>query len=301
MIPKVSRIIKDIKSMKIQGAREVAKAGIETLEISARASRAKTKKDFFSDLQKTTRVLVKSRLTEPALRNVISHILLKVQQYEGHYELGRIRNYTLSVCREHLRELEEALLKIAEIGSEIIQEGDVVLTHCHSHTVVEILRKAKKQGKEFEVIVTETRPLYQGLLTAKDLLKAKIPVIYCIDSAAGHLMRQATKVLTGTDGIILPNGSVINKIGTFPIALLAKQFGKPFYVAGGTIKFTEKIELEERGPEEVVNPKKLPGAKIVNPAFGVTPAEYIEGIITEEGIFKPDMIGKATGKWSFPL
>ena len=167
--------------------------------------------------------------------------------------------------------------------------------HCHSHDVVAILLEAKKQGKRFDVIVTETEPRRQGELTARDLLKAGIKVTYCVDSAIGYVMKSADRVLVGCDAI-LADGSIVNKIGTFPIAIVAQRFGVPFYVAGETLKFdTQTIagipeKIEQRDPKEVIDPKKIRGAKIINPAFDVTPADYVHSLITEKGIMKPEML-----------
>lgn len=293
MLPKVSRIIKDMKTLKIQGAREVAKAGIRALEATTRSSKANNKKGFLADLQKTNELLLKSRPTEPALRNISRNIILSVHQYHGSYNLEKVREYTLVVCEGYMKELQEALLVIGKIGSEQVVNGDKILTHCHSHSVVEILKEAKKQGKHFEVFVTETRPVNQGIITAKELNKAGIKNTFCVDSAIGYAMKETTKCIVGTDSLF-PDGSIVNKIGTLPIAIVAKKFGKPFMAAGGTYKFTPdvNIEMEKRNPKEIIDPKNLGESRIINPAFDVTPAELISLIITEKGAVEPADLAK---------
>lgn len=285
---KVSRIIRDIKSLTIQGAREVAKAGLGCFILTAKYSKAKSMNEFMKEIKGLVSVLVKTRPTEPMLKNVIASVMLKLNNYDG----DNFKDVTVNLCNDEIGKINQALAKIAGIGASQIENGDRVLTHCHSHTVVEILRKAKKEGKKFQVIVTETRPMLQGVLTAKDLSKAGIETIFCVDSAIGYVMKKTTKVLTGTDGMILPDGSIVNKIGTFPIALIAKQFGKPFMIAGETYKFTSDmdIEIEQRNPNEIINPKSLPNVKIINPAFDVTPAGLIDLIITEKGAVRPRKI-----------
>ena len=284
----VDKIIRDIKAVRIQGAREVAKAGLRALEIEARKSRAKTKKAFVSDIEKTVMRLVRTRPTEPGLQHLMSGILVKLRGVDSD-SISILKKSAERAVEDSLDELEGALKMIAKNGASLIKSGDRVLTHCHSHSVVEIFREAKRQGKKFRVIVTETRPLYQGIMTAKDLLKSGIQVTYSEDSAVGYLMKDATKVLVGCDAI-LPDGSIVNKIGTFPIAVMAREFGRPFYSAGGTIKITKDVKLEMREAGEIIEPKKLPGARIVNPAFDVTPSEFIESIITERGIYRPDQM-----------
>ncbi len=282
------KIIDNIKSLRIQGAREVAKAGACAMQAAAKRSKAKTFAAFERDLQATAEKLVKARATEPALRHVVASILVNVRKEESP-DLKKVRRMTNNLCSHWMQEIDAMLASIAHHGADLIKNKDVVLTHCHSHNVMAIFQLAKQQGKKFQVIVTETRPLRQGLVTARGLLKIKVPVIFGVDAAFGTLLKSATKVLVGCDAF-LPDGSLVNKIGTFPIALVAKRMGKPFYTAGEIFKFTKEVTIEQRSPKEVIDPNKLRGAKIVNPAFDVTPAEYIDKLITEKGAVRPGVL-----------
>lgn len=284
----VQQIIRDIKSVKIQGAREVAKAGLRALSLTAEKSRAKTRKPFLQELQKTARQVIETRPTEPALKGCLAKVLARVHSTSIR-NVNLLKRHAMRACEDVAGQLNTALLQIASFGSDLIENGDVILTHCHSHSVVEILRQAKTRGRDFKVIVTETRPLQQGLKTARDLLQSRIPVIYGVDAAIGTFIKDAKKVLVGCDAVLL-DGSIVNKVGTFPLAVLAREFGKPFYVAGETIKITESVKIEERDPKEVIDPKRLKGARVANPAFDITPAYLIESIITERGLVKPDMV-----------
>ena len=281
----ITQTIKDIKDIKIQGAREVAKAGVVCLKMAAEKSRAKNKRDFIRDLQKVVDKLLKARPTEPMLKNSMKIIMLKVH---GH-DFENIKQFSVRVCDNYLLELKILMEKIAEEGANQIVDGDIILTHCHSHDVVEALRLAKKQGRRFEVFVTETEPKGQGILTTKELLKVGIKVTFCIDSAVGHVMGNVDKIMIGCDAI-LPDGSIVNKIGTFPMSIVAMQFARPVYVLGETLKYTRRVEIEERDPREVIDPSIIKGAKIINPAFDVTPAEYIHVIITERGLMSPGAV-----------
>jgi len=290
----ITKTIQDIKDLKIQGAREIAKTGIKCIRFLAQQSK-KNRRDFLKEIKKLSEKLVRARPTEPALRNFIQYILFKAEHYEG----KNLKKYIIALCDQYLNELDDALRKIAEIGAEQISSGETILTHCHSHSVVEIFRKAKREGKDFTVIVTETRPKNQGLLTAKDLLKSKVKVIFCVDSAVGYVMKDVDKVLVGCDAI-LADGSVVNKIGTLPIAIVAERFGVPFFVSAGTYKFDPltikgfQEPIEKRDPKEIINPKKLPGARIINPAFDIIPCDYIRALITEKGIVRPELVRRFT-------
>ena len=290
--PDAQKIIEEIKALKIQGATKIAGAGVRCIEITARSSKAKSRSVFISELQELNEKLSGARPTEPALRNAIKSVLIRVQIYE---DFDTIKKYTTQVCRNYIKEIKTMINKIADIGSNQIKDGDRILTHCHSEHVIAILKTAKKQGKKFEVIVTETRPKYQGMITAKKLLRSGIKVTYCIDAAIGYIMRDVTRVLVGCDAI-LADGSIVNKIGTFPMAITANKFGIPVVVAGGTYKFDAQTILghlepvEHRDPAEVVSARTLPKATVINPAFDITPAEFVHSLVTEKGITKPEWV-----------
>jgi methylthioribose-1-phosphate isomerase len=193
-------------------------------------------------------------------------------------------------------------------GAALIQDGNTILTHCNAGalatagygTALGVVRAAWEQGKKIRVIADETRPVLQGArLTAWELMQDKIPVTLITDSMAGSIMRQGLIHLcvVGADRIAA-NGDVANKIGTYSVAVLAKAHNIPFYVAApySTIDLAtpsgKDIPIEQRRPEEVTSifngPMIAPkGITVFNPAFDVTPAEYITAIITERGIFKP--------------
>ncbi len=198
-------------------------------------------------------------------------------------------------------------------GAELIRDGQTVLTHCNAGalatagygTALGVIRAAWEQGKKIQVIADETRPVLQGArLTAWELMQDRIPVTLITDNMAVSLMRQGKIHLcvVGADRIAA-NGDVANKIGTYSVAVLAKAHAIPFYVAApySTIDLKTKsgadIPIEQRSPSEVTSihgshPVAPEGVSVYNPAFDVTPAELITGIITERGVFKPSEIAK---------
>jgi S-methyl-5-thioribose-1-phosphate isomerase len=192
----------------------------------------------------------------------------------------------------------------------LLHDGDTVLTHCNAGalatvdhgTALAVIRAAHQSKKNIHVYVDETRPRLQGAkLTAWELGQEGIPHTIIVDNAAGFLMQngEIKMVITGADRVAR-NGDSANKIGTYEKAVLARENGIPFYVAAplSTIDFRCKkgsdIPIEERDPVEVLqlNGERIaaPGSEARNPAFDVTPARYIKGIITEKGIFPPDNI-----------
>jgi methylthioribose-1-phosphate isomerase len=204
------------------------------------------------------------------------------------------------------REEAEATRQLSLYGAEIIEDGWTVLTHCNTGplaatgygTALGVIIAAHEQGKIINVIATETRPLLQGArLTSWELKKAGIPVTLITDSMAGHFMKQGKLncVITGADRIAA-NGDTANKIGTYTLAVLAKENHIPFYIAAPTstidasLKTGDEIPIEERSAQEVTHVLDTPiapeGVIAFNPAFDVTPYRYITAIITDKGVIK---------------
>lgn len=208
------------------------------------------------------------------------------------------------------REDEEMNLDIATLGASLIPPNSTVLTHCNAGglatsgygTAVGVIRKAWEEGKIVEVLVDETRPLLQGArLTAWELQEAGIPYKVITDNTAGFVMKlgKISVIVVGADRIA-SNGDIANKIGTCSLAVLANKFNVPFIVAAPTssfdwsIKSGKDIPIEERREEEVLNFKDVRiaplGAKAINFAFDVTPAELVTAIVCEVGILRPPFL-----------
>jgi len=198
-------------------------------------------------------------------------------------------------AEEFIRWVDTAKQKIGEIGAKRIKDGWTIMTHCNSSTALAVIKTAFRQGKNIEVIATESRPRYQGHLTVKELTAEGIPTTLIVDSAVRFFMSEVDCVIVGADTITV-NGALINKIGTSQIALCAKEARVPFMVCAETYKFSpatlfgELVVIEERDPKEVAPEEILKlGVKVRNPAFDVTPRDYIDLIITEIGAIPPEM------------
>jgi len=279
-----------IRKLEIQGARNVAINAIKAVEALAKQTKAKNKTEFLKELANAKKTLFVTRETEPLMRNAIRWIMNRVDKNNSK-KVNDIAKTVSSSANQFLNNLERSREEIATIGANRIRNGSVIFMHCHSSTVTYMLQKAKQQGKIFEVICTETRPIFQGRKTAKEMLDLDLKTTMIVDSAARHFMNQADIVLVGSDAIT-SEGNVINKIGTSLIALAAHEARTPFYVVSELLKFDPATihgdyeKIEERDPSEVWKdpPKKL---IIRNPAFDVTRRDYIHGIICEEGIISP--------------
>lgn len=293
---KVTETAQDIKTMKIRGAGKIARAVVNALKMTAEASKAETISNFMAELNFAAKNLSQTRPTAVSLPNGIRYVMGRLARAKKEVSsVDDLKAYVLWVADQFMENSRKAVQKIGEIGAKRIKDGDVILTHCHSSAVVAVIKKAWKQGKKVQVYSTETRPLFQGRITARILGQAGIPVTMIVDSAARHFMNKVDKVIVGADAIAA-NGAVVNKVGTSMVALAAREARTLFFVAAETYKFSpetmvgELIVLEERLPSEIISPERLKtmgNVSVRNPSFDVTPPEYIDLIITEKGIIPP--------------
>jgi ribose 1,5-bisphosphate isomerase len=252
MMATLQQVVANIKSLKIQGSQTIAEAALK-----AWAS-AKNKK-------KASKLLKSARPTEPMLFRALHAVETGADPLKLIEKFGKDRQ------------------KIAQFGAGLVKNNSVVFTHCHSSTVVDILKTAKAQGKKFIVHNTETRPMFQGRITATELAKAGIPVKHFVDSAAMNAMKNADVFLIGADWI--SQKGVANKIGTELFAEIANKYFKiPIYCCSHSWKYSDKgIKLEQRPAKEVW--QNVPrGIDVHNPAFEIAEAQHIKGIISELGI-----------------
>jgi len=279
-----------MKRLEIQGARNVAIAAIKSIETMATQTKAKTKAEFLKELSEAKETLFASRETEPLMRNALRWIIAQVEK-SREKQVKKLASTASSASRQFLKNLENSKEEIAEIGARRIKNGSTIFTHCHSSTVTHLLKKAKQERKTFEVICTETRPLFQGRTTAKEMLQLGVKTTMIADSAAHFFMNQVDLVIVGADAIT-SEGNVINKIGTSMIALAAHEARTPFYAVSELLKFDpattygERERIEERNPNELWEDRPK-GLVIRNPAFDITRRDFIHGIICEEGIISP--------------
>ena len=306
MNKQISKVYNDIKSIKIQGATNVALAVAEALKAFSAEGKWKNNEQFIADIISAGNYLANARATEPMAGNVVEYIQYNLKRNVDAplVELKAILNDQIG-CFFDIVEGNELLIN--KFGESIIRNNDRIFTHCHASTVIGILKNAKKNKKKFQVFQTETRPLFQGHRTAKDLLKERISDTLIVDSAAAFLISsesgsafEVDKVVIGCDSIAR-DGSCVNKIGSFGLAQSAYLNKIPVYIATQALKMNEdardmaSIKIELRSASEIWAhaPK---GLKIYNPAFDRIPAKFITGYICEFGIVKPKDLVKLVKK-----
>lgn len=296
-----------IRTMKIRGAPLLGAAASFALASVAYHSKAEKKAELISELEKAAETLKQTRPTAVNLFWAIDRILNRSKGFSGN-----TKDLAVFVVEEAQKIADEdaaANRLIGKHGAELIRDGDVILTHCNAGalatvdygTALGVIRAAWEQGKKIRVIATETRPKLQGArLTTYELKRGGIPVMLITDNMVGYVMykRLVSKVIVGADRIV--KNAVINKIGTYTIAVLAKEHNIPFYVAAPKSTFdlahtSANVIIEQRSSEEVTHissqriaPK---GVNVLNPAFDITPLEHVTAVICEDGVLhKEDFV-----------
>jgi ribose 1,5-bisphosphate isomerase len=296
------KTVSDIESLKIQGAENVAKEAAKSLRYVMKA--CKDCDTLIMDLTEARKRLFATRPTEPCMRNTLNFVLWNIEKRSG--DAHQIANYVEGRIAKALELFSQAEDKITSYGAEKIKEGYAVYTHCHSSTVTRTIIAAWEQDRHIEAHNTETRPRFQGRLTAKELAAKGIPVSHYADSAMRFAIRNSDLVLLGADAITA-EGVVVNKVGSGLVTEVAARMNIPVYICTNSWKFdpatiTGAEEPIEKREDSEVWDKAPKGVKIQNFAFEQIEPQLITGIITELGIYKPKALANAIKKnypWMF--
>jgi methylthioribose-1-phosphate isomerase len=291
-----------IRTLVVRGAPAIGVSGAFGLALAALHSIAITKDELIKDLENARKILFETRPTAVNLKWGLEKIM-KIAK-EGN-DVTEIKESIIHAAKKMAEDDVKTNMQMGKHGSELFNDNDTIMTHCNAGalatvaygTALGVIRATKDSGKSIKVIATETRPVQQGSrLTAFELKHAGIDVTLIPDTAVGYTMAKGlvNKIIVGADRI-LRTGHVFNKIGTYQVALIAKQHGIPFYVAAPLSTFDmesnpEDVVIEQRNGSEVTgigDKKTAPeGINVINPAFDMTAPELISGIITEKGVAK---------------
>ena len=301
------QVAEAIRNMTVRGAPAIGATAAFGLALAAQQSKASEPAALRADLELAARILEAARPTAINLRWAIKRVMTIINTTDR--GVGELRQIALQEAQRIADEDVETNLRIARVGAPLIDNGDTIIHHCNTGslatvdwgTALGVIRMAHDQGKNIHVLVDETRPRLQGArLTAWELDQYGISYEVISDNAAGHFLQtgQVNKVFFGGDRVAA-NGDVANKIGSYMLALAARDNRVPVYsvVPTSTIDLTlasgKLIPIEERDPGEVLHleldgkPVMPPNARARNPAFDVTPHRLLSAIITENGVIYP--------------
>ena len=296
-----------IRDMQVRGAPAIGVTAAYAVVMAATELATGDRESFMSGLREAGTVINAARPTAVNLQWAVRRML---EVAESEPDLAQVNDRLLAEAKVIQVEDEEINRRMGDNGKELMPEGGAVLTHCNTGalatsafgTALGVIRAGWESGRRFQVFNTETRPFLQGArLTSWEFQQLGIPATLIVDSAAGIMMQrgQISCVITGADRIAA-NGDTANKIGTYSLAVLARENGIPFYVAAPTstvdlsLESGEEIEIEQRAGSEVTHFQGTPtaplGVEALNPAFDVTPHRYITAIVTENGVARPPFV-----------
>lgn len=285
-------LIDTIRNDKTHGASELARQAVEVLKLAAEHSHAGSTEEFLVEQRDIGGRLTSARPTMAPIFNIVSRLLNTIVGKAEGMDLDSIRRLTISKADELVTDSLQAIAQITQYSSQLIANGDKIMTHSYSSTVVAALKAAFSKHSDIEVITTRSGPGHAGERTAQQLGLYGIPLTFIDDTAVGLYLPTVNKVMLGADRVCA-DGKVVNGIGTYLLALASKKANIPFYILCDTLKFdprlrSNEVDLEEKEPSEVIEPGRLPPmVTIKNPYFDITPLELVTGIVTESGLLKP--------------
>lgn len=292
----VEKIAKDIKDITIQWATNIAREACKIMEQELRNWIFENPNEVSEFFNKASQMLIDARETEPLLRNAMKYTKTKLKWWTKAKTLA-------DSFKEYLSWIEREEKIRPKIGWELIHDWDIVFTHCHSKSVIDILVKVWNDWKKIHVYNTETRPLYQWRKTSQDLVNAWVPDTMVVDSSASSVIDNTcwntvdVKEIFLWSDCIKPDWTVINKIGSFAIWLSAWNSWVPLYVVGSLLKIdvVDKVGIETRNGKELW-PEAPDWLNIVNFAFDRIPHKCITWIVTEFGVIRPENLMRAVEK-----
>ena len=302
----MQQVIEDIKTLKVQGATNVAKACLDGIHVFSDSYEGSNTDEFINEIKVIAWKLASARPTEPLARNLVRFVLSYLSPDQS---IQQIQEVVLedAIMTAH-QMLAEAKKQIVQNGVDLITDVDALLTHCHSSTAENIIIGVNKRIPNLKVYATETRPRMQGRITAANLLNAGVDVTVVVDSASSMFITSkedpdVDAVIIGCDEIT-PEGGAINKIGSLNVALACQYDGDPLYVATTLLKLdtfikSETPRIEYRSAKEIWEQAPA-GLRIINPAFELVPPPLITGFITEAGVIVPtevEKVAKETYEW----
>ncbi len=299
-------VARAIKEMYVRGAPAIGAAAAYGLALAAVHSPAQTGAELKSEVRQAADALRATRPTASNLFWALERMLARLESVSAG-GVPAMQQALVAEAEALADEDIQANKRMGNYGAELIEDGYNILTHCNAGALATVdygtalapVRTAWKQGKQVHVYVDETRPRLQGArLTSWELMRDGIPMTLIADNAAGYFIQNGKVdiIFVGADRVVA-NGDVVNKIGTYTVAVVARENGVPFYAVVPTstvdlrLASGDEVPIEERAAEEVTHVRGQPigpeGVNVANPAFDVTPHRYVTGIITERGIVYP--------------
>lgn len=290
--------IKEISLDNASGANELARKTLDIYLEYLQTTKTTNKQTFLKELTKLGTLLATAQASMTAIGNIVDIINNRANTDIAKKSISELKHELQDHLTKLRAEINQSKELIAEQAVKIIPNNSTIITYSHSSTILDIITKAAATKKISRIIISESRPLLEGLEAAEEFLKLNIPVTVIADAAVGFYCKEADLALVGAD-TLLSDGSVVHKVGTYLLAMACHDQHKPFYVAGNLLKLSKTatlekpVNIEPKPQSEITQKSELKKAEIRNIYFDITPSKYITKIITEKGIFPPTNISKA--------
>ncbi|MFA5523132.1 MAG: hypothetical protein WDA24_02135 [Tissierellales bacterium] len=297
-------VIEEIRNMNVKGGSPFGRAAAWAYKLALEKESLNSFNEITERLKEISEQMISLKPTMATIFNTKNLVYELIDGFANNTEVSLIKDKVIKLCENIISHSLDSVTKLGNVGSNIIQDGHVVMMHSYSSTLMSIFTSAAEQGKSFEVICTESRPLRESRLAVKILQSHNIKVTYISDASIWEFMPKADYIIMGADTIAW-DGSVANKMGTALISQLALVCKKPVYIASEVYKLDMRtmlgypVLLERRTKDELIIEKddfdSFEGLDIINQFFDLTPARNITALITEYGVIAPSNI---SGSWS---
>ncbi|HEY31577.1 MAG TPA: translation initiation factor eIF-2B [Dehalococcoidia bacterium] len=289
--PDVMRLIDEIRDDRTHGAGELARRAASVFKAAAGGSQADDAPQFLSEMSEVGQELMSARPSMAPIRNTVSRLLALISERAIARDVGSLHQFTIVRVDEIISESLQAAAQIILHAQEVIADGDRIMTHSYSSTVVALLKEASSHYKSIGVIITRSGAGRTGEQIVREMADCELSITFVDDTAVGLYIPTVTKVLLGADAVCA--GGVVNGVGSYQLVVMAARYQVPVYILADTMKFDanlggEEVDIEDRDGVELIDPAGLSQAvSIRNPHFDITPLELITRVVTERGVMAP--------------
>jgi eIF-2B alpha/beta/delta-like uncharacterized protein len=297
----VDHILEEVRQMRVRGGSAFGQAAALAFRLTAQDERWSTTAALLTELERVADVLLAEKPTMATIHNARSLIVTGAGASAAGKGSDILRAEVTARATRFLEQSLRALDTLGQVGANLVQDGQTIMMHSFSASVMAIFEQARHNGKDFSVICTESRPLREGRFSADRLASSGVPVTFVTDAAMAEMVREAAWVLAGADSIGI-DGSVANKMGTNQLAILAEHANVPFYVATELLKLQpltqlgHPIDLEKRPAAEIIGEGDFSSRDRItvrNQFFDLTPPGRIRALVTERGLLAPAQVAQA--------
>lgn len=297
----VDHILEEVRAMHVRGGSAFGQAAALAFKLVAQDDDLSTIDALFTELDRVAEALLAEKPTMATIHNAKALIVEAVRTDGIGVDVGRLKALIIGRADHFVQYSRAAVDRLGAVGANLVQDGQTVMMHSYSTSVMSVFRRARNAGADFDVVCTESRPLYESRYAVDELTEMGVAVTLVTDASMAEAARGANWIITGADSVAV-DGTVANKMGTNLLSIVAERYDIPYYVATEVLKLQpatrrgHPIALETRPASEMVDTERFSHPDLVtvrNQFFDLTPAQRIHALVTEQGLYAPQQIGQA--------